>query len=81
MYIVIKQDPLHIRTFEAKVDLANYLGLHRHTITQRFKDSLYWEHEKGTVYQSNIHKKRFRSGNTDSLSTRKEKKERGYTDD
>lgn len=81
MYIVIKQNPLNIKTFEAKLDLANYLGVHRHTVTQRFKDVEFWEHDKGTVYQANVHKPRLRGGNKDSLIIKRAKADGDYTEE
>ena len=73
MYIVIQQEPFKVTTFEAKSDLANYLGIHRNTITNKFNDDTYWNSDKGVVYQSNKHHKRDRRGNRDNIPTKQGK--------
>lgn len=76
MYIVIKQEPFKVVTFETKTDLANYLGIHRNTIINRFKLYNYWENSKGAVYESNEHYERVRKGNKDSRETKTKKNNR-----
>ena len=76
MYIIIKNEPLKVITFETKTDLASYLNIHRNTITNRFKEKSYWESDKGMVYQSNEHYQRTRKGNRDSNETKLRKKNR-----
>ncbi len=60
-------------TLKAKSDLANYLGIHRNTITNKFNDDTYWNSDKGIVYQSNKHYKRDRRGNRDNMPTKQGK--------
>ncbi len=79
MYILIKKDTDEALLFEAKSDLAGYLGMHRNTISNKFSRTMCWEHEKGTVYTSSKVYRRNRSGNTDSKSMR-EAKLRGEID-
>ena len=73
MYVIIQNEPLKVLTFETKTDLAGYLNLHRNTITNRFKEKAFWESDKGIVYESNKHYKRFRKGNTNSFNVKKAK--------
>ena len=73
MYIVIQNEPFKVTTFETKSDLANYLEIHRNTITNKFNTKDFWQSDKGVVYQSNKHYKRFRKGNTDSFNVKKAK--------
>jgi len=67
MYIVIQNEPFKVTTFETKSDLANYLEIHRNTITNKFNTKDFWQSDKGVVYQSNKHYKRDRRGNRDSI--------------
>jgi len=70
MYIIIQQEPFKVVTFETKTDLANYLGVHRNTVTNRFEASEWWESDKGSVYFSTKHYKRQTGGNTDDKITK-----------
>lgn len=74
MYILIKKEPLNVMTFETKTDLANYIKVHRNTVTNRFEEKESWECEKGMVYKSNQHFKRIRKGNKDSNDIKLKKK-------
>lgn len=76
MYIVIKEEPFKVTTFETKSDLSNYLNLHRNTIEYRFSKSNYWESDKGIVYKANEHFKRVRKGNSDSKEVKIKKRNR-----
>ncbi len=73
MYIIIQKEPLRVTTFETKSDLANYIGVHRNTITNKFDKLDYWECSKGTVYISDKHYKTLRKGNTDDRETKTKK--------
>ena len=70
MYILIENEPLKVLTFEAKTDLAKYLGIHVNTVRNRFEHNTHWNSKKGIVYQSNKHHKRLRKGNRDSLAVK-----------
>ena len=80
MYIIIKKYPFKVTTFETKTDLATYLGVHRNTITNNFKEDEYWWTEKGIVYQSNKHYKRLRKGNKDSFVLKQAKKQSDWSE-
>jgi hypothetical protein len=70
MYTLINKDNTYIITFETKQDLSNYINVHRNTITNRFKDSKFFECSFGIVYKSDKHFKTNRKGNRDSLPTK-----------
>lgn len=71
MYILFDNDSQKVITFEAKSDLATYIGVHWNTITNKFKASNGWDCKKGKVICSDEHYKRHRSGNKYDMTTRK----------
>lgn len=73
MYILIQEKPFKITTFEAKIDLARALNIHRNTVTARFEKKNPFETKKGTAYKVHEHIKRYRSGNKDDWATKKGK--------
>ena len=64
-----------------KLKLSSILGVHRHTITNRFKKSLYFETELYHVYKPKYYFPHVRGGNRDSMSVKIAKKNGEYTEE
>jgi len=64
-----------------KVKLSAILGIHRHTVTNRFKKSLYFETENYHVYKAKHYFPAIRGGNKDSFKVKRAKCEGNYTSD
>ena len=64
-----------------KLKLSNILGIHRHTVTNRFKKSLYFETETYHVYKAKQYFPAVKGGNRDTMAVKLAKSQGNYTSD